>query len=142
MLDSSDQAVDLTAIYQKLEQMAKAGKAVDADGDQVDIKTAQVTIATGTTDGEVVAAVSGKKIMVLGAYVQVGATAQAVQFNSKPAGAGTAITPNFEFGANGGVILPLATDSGWFETNSGEGLSATTSGAGSNTAILVRYIEV
>lgn len=104
-------------------------------------KRAFANIATATTDGNIVTAVTGKKIRVLAVAALTGATATAITFNSKGSGAGTAISPLFANGANGGEILnfnPL----GWFETNSGEALTATTAAAGAATGVLVVYVEV
>jgi hypothetical protein len=103
-------------------------------------KRAFANIATATTDGAIVSAVAGKKIRVLAVMAVAGATATTITFNSKPAGAGTAISALFAAGANG--LTPLSYNPlGWFETNAGEGLTATT-GAGSTTGIQVTYIEV
>ena len=104
------------------------------------VKFAFANIAASTTDGVVVAAVSGKKIRVLALAGQCGATATNITFNSKPGGAGTAKSMLFANGANGGAVLPFNPE-GWFETVSGEGLSATT-GAGSATGVQVVYAEV
>lgn len=109
-------------------------------GDQFQIKSALANIAASQTDASVVAAVSGKRLIVVSLACQAGATATNVTFNTKPSGAGTAISPQFQNGANGGVVLPY-NKQGWFRTNSGEGLAATT-GAGSTTGILVNYVEL
>ena len=112
-----------------------------SDGSNVlTLKRAKANIAAATTDGSVVAAVSGKKLRVLAAVVMAGGTATNITFNTKPAGAGTAISMLFACGANGGAALPFA-HGGWFETSSGEGLSATT-GAGSTVGVQVIYVEV
>lgn len=110
------------------------------DGSTLTPKFAVANIAASTTDGAVVAAVATKKIRVLAAVVLAGGTATSITFNSKPGGAGTAISPLFANGVNGGEVLPFSPV-GWFETVAGEGLSATT-GAGSTTGIQVVYIEV
>lgn len=95
-------------------------------------------IAGGTTDGAVIAAVTGKKIRVLAAVITGGNAATTVTFTTKPSGAGTAISSLISMAANSGY--PLAFNpAGWFETNSGEGLSATT-GAGSAVGISVSYV--
>jgi hypothetical protein len=52
------------------------------------------------------------------------------------AGAGTAKTPALQGPANGGFVLP-EQESGYFESNEGEGLTVTT-GAGCTTAILIQ----
>lgn len=97
-------------------------------------------IAAAQTDAEVVAAVAGYKIRVLAMTMSPGATATAITFNSKPAGAGTAISALFANAANATQQLGH-NPHGWFETNVGEGLSATT-GAGSATGLTFAYALV
>lgn len=96
-------------------------------------------VAAGGTDTPLVAAVAGKRIRVLAAIMVCGSTATTFTFNSKPGGAGSAISPTFPNGSNGGAVLPFCP-AGWFQTNVGEGLSATT-GAGSTTAVQLVYIQ-
>lgn len=103
-------------------------------------KFAFANVAASTTDSSIVAAVASKKIRVLSAIMQCGATATNITFNSKPAGAGTAISMLFANAANGGEVLSF-TPIGWFETTSGQGLTVTT-GAGSTTGVQVVYVEV
>lgn len=93
--------------------------------------------AASQTDSSVVAAVTGKRINVLAVAFLAGGTATTAVFNTKPAGAGSAISPLFANAANGGAVLPY-NPKGWFATNAGEGLSVTT-GAGSATGIVVTY---
>src|SRR4051812_41148711 len=62
-------------------------------------------IAASTTDGPIVTAVAGKKIRVIAGVWQAGATATNITYNSKGSGAGTAISPLFAAGANGGASL-------------------------------------
>lgn len=96
------------------------------------------TIASSQTDSILVAAVPGRKIRVFSFLINQGdTTPSAVTFNSKPAGAGTAIYPVLKYAANGGTNPP-ETMSGWFETNVGEGLSVTT-GVGSTTGVAVTF---
>lgn len=103
-------------------------------------KFAKGNIAASQTDSSIVAAVASKKIRVLCAYAVAGGTATNLTFNSKPAGAGTAISALLANGANGGEILPFSPV-GWFETVAGEGLTVTTA-AGSTTGLGVVYVEV
>lgn len=86
-----------------------------------------------TTDGALVTGVAGKRVRVLAAAVSCGGTASTVTFNSKPAGAGTAIGPAF----NNSIVLPYDPN-GWVLSNSGEGLTVST-GTGSTTGILIDY---
>ena len=96
------------------------------------------SIAASQTDNALVTAITGAKIRVVAVVINHGdTTASAVTFNSKPAGAGTAKTPALKGPANGGFVIPF-NESGWFETNEGEGLTVTT-GAGSTTGVLVNY---
>lgn len=104
------------------------------------VKYAFANIATATTDGAIVTAVSGKRIRVLAVVAINAGTATTITFNSKSGGAGTAISAAFQ-ALNNGPILPYAPV-GWFQTNSGEGLTATTSAAGSTFGVQVVYVEV
>lgn len=103
-------------------------------------KFAVANVTASQTDSSVVAAVTGKKIRVLSLVTRAGATATVITFNSKPAGAGVAISAAFANGINDGVVLPFSAE-GWFETVAGEALTCTT-GAGSTTGIQVVYSEV
>lgn len=98
-------------------------------------KFAKADVAASQTDSSLVSAVAGKKIRVLTVALSCGATASTAVFNSKGAGAGTAISCTF----NNSISLP--DGEGYFETNSGEGLTVTT-GAGSTTGVLVVYTLV
>ncbi len=111
----------------------------DGNGVQtrVDLR-AIANVAQSQTDSSIIAAVAGKKIRVTAVVAVAGGTATNLTFNSKPAGAGVAISPLFANGINGGEVLPF-NPQGWFETVSGEGLTVTT-GAGSTTGILVTYV--
>lgn len=102
-------------------------------------KYAKANIAANTTDGSIVAAVTGKRLLVLSFRLHAGATATNVTFNTKPSGAGTAISELFACAANGGRAEGYS-EAGHFQTNEGEGLTVTT-GAGSTTGIGVVYTE-
>lgn len=104
-------------------------------------KYALANVAASQTDSSVVAAVTGKRIRVIAVCAVQGATASAgITFNTKPAGAGSAISALFAAGANNGFALGF-NPAGWFQTNAGEGLSVTT-GAGATVGIQVVYVEV
>jgi hypothetical protein len=103
-------------------------------------KKAKANVAASQTDSSLVTAVAGKILRVLGVVAVAGATATDLTFNTKPAGAGTAISPLFANDVRGGIVLP-ETPSGWWDTSSGEGLTVTT-GAGSTTGISVIYVEL
>jgi len=103
-------------------------------------KFAKANIAATTTDGPLVTAVVGKRLRVLVFRVMTGATATTVTFNSKPGGAGVAISETMACGINGGqhgTYSPV----GHFETAKGEGLTVTT-GAGSTTGVGIVYVEI
>lgn len=94
-------------------------------------------VAAGTTDSVLVAAVPGKAIRVTRLMANGrDAGTSTFNFNSKGAGAGTAISPTFGVPKDGGFVLP--DSDGWFETNVGEALTVTTGGA-SATAFLLNY---
>ncbi len=96
-------------------------------------------VAASQTDSSIVTATAAKVIRVLQVAFVAGATATNITFNTKPTGAGSAISPLFADAGNGGVVLPYSPV-GWFETGSGEGLTVTT-GAGATTGILVTYVK-
>ena len=116
------------------------GDAISVGSASLSVKKAFANIASATTDGAVVAAVTSKKIRVVGVAVVCGGVATTVTFNTKPGGAGSAISATFALVAGGVLVLPSEA-CGWFETASGEGLSATT-GVGSTVGIQVIYAEV
>lgn len=109
-------------------------------GSQVQIKRAKANIAASTTDGAVVSAVTSKKIRVISYQLMAGATATDATFNTKPGGAGTAISMLHACAINGGISCGFHPG-GYFETSSGEGLTLTT-GAGSTVGVQVSYVEV
>lgn len=116
------------------------GSYIIDNGIEREVKRAFVNVAASATDSSLVVAVASKRIRVHAVVAVCGGTATNLTFNTKPAGAGTAISPLIANGVNGGEVLPM-NESGWFQTTAGEGLSATT-GAGSATGILVIYTEV
>ena len=121
--------------------METSGTILDGyDGTPVAIKRALVSIASGTTDGACVTAVSGKRIRVLSAVVVPGAAVTVVTFNTKPAGAGTAISAAMSLAASTAHNLIL-NPHGHFQTSSGEGLTITTSASGVATGVHITYIE-
>ena len=94
------------------------------------VRRAFADVAAAQTDAVLVAAVPGSSIKVLGVAAQA-ASATTLIFNSKPAGAGVAISATF----TGGVVLPETENGdGWFETAIGEALTCTT-GVGVATGI-------
>lgn len=105
-------------------------------GNTVAVKRTFANIASGTTDGPVVAAVSTKRIRVLAVALQPDATATDCTFNS----ASAAISALFATLANTPTVLPYSQH-GWFQTKSGEALTLTT-GVGSAVGVQVIYAEV
>lgn len=103
------------------------------------VKRAFANVPAATTDHSLVTAVAGKKIHVLSVTMLCGSTETAVTFNTKPAGAGSAISMQFQLGANGGAVLPHNIHS-HFNTLTAEGLTVTT-GAGSTVGVMINYIE-
>ena len=101
--------------------------------------TALANVAASQTDSSLVSATASQVIRVLALVMVAGATATNITFNTKPAGAGTAISCLFANAANGGAVLPY-NPAGWFTTASGEGLTCTT-GAGATTGIQVVYAK-
>ena len=94
-------------------------------------------VSASSTDSLIVQGVSGKCIRVKQFQMVAGSTATNLTFNSMGSGAGTAISPVYQNGSNGGAVAPYA-EYGWIFTNSGESLTATTS-SGSTVGVLVGY---
>lgn len=88
-------------------------------------------------DNTIVAAVTGKKIRVLAAFI-VASGAVTVRFES--GASGTALTGQMVMGANGTLALPLSSE-GWFETAAGSLLNLELSAATSVDGCIV-YVEV
>jgi hypothetical protein len=96
--------------------------------------------AVATTDDPIVAAVAGLRIRVVGFILTTTVTPPAsITFNTKPAGAGTAISPAFGLVAN--TTIPVA-DGQWFQTNIGEGLTVTTGAGTTAVGVVVSYLLV
>lgn len=119
-------------------QMRYSGE-VFLGGKNYRVKRAFANVAAGTVDANIVSAVAGKRIFALAIALLAGDTATDLTFNSKPVGAGTPISMEFQNAAYGGAVLPN-NDDGWFNTLPGEGLTVTT-GAGSTVGVMVNYIE-
>ena len=121
--------------------LQSSGYVLDENGNSLRIQNSgPKNIAASQTDSAIVAAVPGCIIRVLSVYALAGGTATTLVFNSKPSGAGSAISATFANAANGGEVLPFNIQ-GWCDTKAGEGLSATT-GAGATTGMQVEYIVI
>jgi len=123
-----------------LDALPAGGSTIDYNGVSCTVKRALANVAHSQTDSNLVTAVAGKKILVIWANVLAGGTATNVTFNTKGAGAGTAISSLKACGANGGVSLPL-NPLGWFVTTAAEALTVTT-GTGASVGFDIGYIEV
>lgn len=106
-----------------------------------DAVTAVANVAAATTDAVLVATpAAGQQArqVIVGLVLSAGATGTTVQINSKPAGAGAAVSPVFTLAASQVVVLPH-DDGGWFSGLAGAGLSVTTgAGGGVGVAAVVR----
>lgn len=118
--------------------MERAGYVI-LGGVNYPIKRVFSNVAASQVDAVLVAGVALKKIHVISLIMLAGAVDTSILFNSKPVGAGVAISMTFQNLAGGGVVLPRNPD-GWFNTAVGEGLSVTT-GVGAVTGIQINYIE-
>lgn len=104
------------------------------------VKTAQVTVAASQTDSSVVAAVAGKRIKVI-SYQLIGmGVSNTIAINTKPAGAGTAITPTYTVPASNSIVVSYSPK-GHFQSAVGEGVTVTTGATASNLGVLLNYIE-
>ena len=118
-----------------------SGQLLAPDGSVLTVKRTFANVAASSTDANLVTAVPGKSIRVLGFTIHAGDTAGSdVTFNRKPVGAGVAISALKNLSANQQMVCAQSKD-GWFETNAGQGLTVTT-GAGSATGIDIVYVEV
>lgn len=125
-----------------MERVIQKIDVVRLGNNEYEVKTAKGSIAAATTDGVVLAAVTGKNIYVLDLQMSARAAATAV-LNSKPAGAGAAISEQFNFAANGQASRPMGPAGYWYKTAAAaEGLSMTTVGAGGIVDFSIKYIEV
>ncbi len=107
-----------------------------------------VDIAPSQTDSSLVAAKSGVVYRVIGGFAMAAGTATTLIFSSKGTGSSTAITCTLPCGANGGICFPIAAQErtgdppyGYFETNRGESLTATT-GSGTTVGVSLVYIQI
>lgn len=113
-------------------------------------KTSFANVAASQTDANIVTAVPGRIIRVIGGFAIVAGTAMNVTFNSKGSGTGTAITSIIPCGANGGAVWPLPppVDSGqpphpyFQDTGKGEGLTVTTGAGATIVGITLTYVEL
>lgn len=94
--------------------------------------------SAAATDVALVTAIPNARIAVVALTLSTGASGCVVTFNSKPAGAGSAISGTFTMAANGGFVLPKTED--YFRTNLGEGLTFTVTGAGTASVTCVYRI--
>lgn len=112
-------------------------RSMTARGSRGGLYNAWDNVAAAATDSVLVAASGGSRIRVCSVFANaVDAGVVTFTFNSKGAGAGTAISPTFEVPLNGGFVLP--DSEGWFETNAGEALTVTTAAA-SAVGLIVTY---
>lgn len=95
------------------------------------VKNTFVTV-TSLGSNEVIAAITGKRIRVVGLAV-ITTLANAIKFMS----AATGISATLPLGANGGVVLPF-NEHGWFQTAEGEALNINL-GTATSTGVQVVY---
>lgn len=115
-----------------------AGSQAGYDGAYTGELYAFANVAAGT-DGAIITAVAGSRIRVLSYAVSGAAGGVAtITFNSKPSGAGTAISCLISLAANGNFHED--DNNGLFQTAADEGLTAT---VGTNTVgVRITYILV
>lgn len=101
------------------------------------------TVAASDTDEILVAAVAGRRILLL-QLLAVSDDETTITLKSKGAGAGTDISPDIPHAGGAGIatgeVLP-PSPYGWCVTNPGEALAVDTS-AGGATALLGAYVLV
>lgn len=111
-----------------------------ASSSSLTVKYTFQNVAAASTDANIVTAVASKRIRVLSVRLSSSTVATNITFNTKPGGAGTAISETFQLGVNATESYDL-NQHGHFQTSVGEGLTVTT-GAGSTTGVGITYIEV
>ncbi len=94
---------------------------------------------TTAASNEIVAAVSGAKIVVTGYTIVCGA-AETVTWQSSGS-SDTAISGDMQFAANGGISAPYHPD-GHFETATGEALDLLQAGAADVSGHVTYFVEV
>lgn len=94
------------------------------------------SVNASSTDQQLVAAVTSKKLRIIALVAQCAGTATTMTFESST----TTRIHKIPAGANGGQVLPY-NPQGWFESASGESFTVTT-GSGSTTEISGVYVEV
>jgi hypothetical protein len=140
MLSAFDPARELSRLTDTV-GAAPVMTLIAADGRELVPQYAFANIAASTTDGAIVGATQGARIVVVEYRLHAAATATNVTFNSKPpSAAGTACSELFACGANSGRS-ELFSQAGHFATAPGHGLTATT-GSGSTVGIGVVYVNV
>jgi hypothetical protein len=102
---------------------------------------AKVSVATNTTDAAFISGTALCHIRILWLAIQNGATASTVTLNSKPAGAGTAISPAWTYNAYGGRESVYLPGKRW-QSAEGEGVSVTTAAAGATVTVEACYIVI
>lgn len=118
-------------------QEVQLAEKISVAGVDLPIKRAFVSNIAAAADTAVVAAVATKQIAVVG-FALFAAGAATVTLNTKPGGAGTAITPLMTMVAGVPIIMPQAAPI-LFETVAGEGLAMTNTGAACSA--MVWYVE-
>lgn len=99
------------------------------------VQRANFSVAPAQTDSALIAAQgAGLKVYVVGFDLHAGSTPAAFQFNTKPAGAGSAVSPVYHQVANGQKAVMMPNLAPLFSTNANEGLSVTT-GAGAGNSV-------
>jgi hypothetical protein len=109
---------------------------ISNEGTTLNPAVSSVNIAASTTNQIIVPSTANMRVRILQLVAVAGATTTNLTFGTTTGNA--AITPTFQNAANGGEVLPFSPI-GWFDTAVGDGLTVTT-GAGSTTGILFKYI--
>lgn len=122
--------------------IARLAVAADRRGRPLQILAGFANVAANQTDAALVAAVPGFQVMVLSMFAHLqGGTALNVTFNSKPSGAGSAISSTKQVAPNGGFVQTRGCEADFlFATKNGEGLSVTTGATGSTVGLDFTYV--
>src|SRR5262245_60028477 len=94
----ANRRIDWRDRYLQRVQALEEGEFLFLNGNMCLIKRTFANIAASQTDSSIVTAVGGKKIRVLSYRVMAGGTATDFTFNTKPTGAGSAISEKYACG--------------------------------------------
>lgn len=95
-------------------------------------------VSSNTTAAVVISSAAGRQIRVMSMLMVCGSVATNITFLTGTGTGATVISSSYANAANGGATLPFSPV-GWFQTSSGQALTATAGSAGSPTGLTFTY---